>query len=287
MAIARRAVTGNKAEATGSDVVLTYPAGIVANDVMVLRWATTGTTITLNTPAGWTVVSGPIDKGTTNREYLLVRVANGTEAGNTLTLSASASSANKRFAQLAAYSGVDTGTPILASASFVETASGTTHAAPTVNIASVSGCWIVEFASDRGSPGSTSWTPPAGYTPILDTQVGTAAGTLTTGMADSQAAVSPSTTAGGGTWTGTVSTANSILWTVALQPPATSGSPTGLTATPITSSRIDLDWNDTAGATGYDVERNGVIIASPTASTYSDTGLSPNTLYSYRVRSTS
>jgi hypothetical protein len=119
-----------------------------------------------------------------------------------------------------------------------------------------------------------------------DIQVGTGGGAMTVAAADSNGTVAISTTAGGGTWTGTLSTANAILWTVALLPLST-GAPTGLTATPITSSRIDLDWNDTVGATGYDVERNGVIVASPVTSAYSDTGLSPSTLYSYRVRSTS
>ena len=147
------------------------------------------------------------------------------------------------------------------------------------------GCWIVEFAEDRGSPGSTTLTHGT-YTQ-RDIQVGTGGGSMTAAVADSNTTVSISTTAGGGTWTGTLSTANAILWTVALLPPATTGAPTGLTATPVTSSRIDLDWDDTAGATGYDVERNSVVVASPAVSAYSDTGLTPNTLYSYRVRSTS
>jgi hypothetical protein len=241
-----------------------------------------GNATTLNTPAGWTLLAGPIDKSTTNREYLLGRVANGTEAGNTLTVSVAASTAAKRYAQLVAYSGTDT-SPFGTPASFVETTAGTTHAAPTVNV-TLSGCWIVEFCEDRGSPGSTTMTHGT-YTQ-RDIQVGTGGGAMTVAAADSNGTVAVSTTAGGGTWTGTLSTANAILWTVALLPLST-GAPTGLTATPITSSRIDLDWNDTSGATGYDVERNGVIVASPVTSAYSDTGLTPSTLYSYRVRSTS
>lgn len=279
MAIAFRAATGNKNEATGTDVLLTYPAAVAAGDAMLLRVAYSGTTVTLVTPSGWTLLAGPIDKGTTNREYLLGRVAAGTEAGNTLTISASASSVTKRYAQLAAYSGADT-SPFGTPTSFVETTAGTTHAAPTVNVATA-GCWIVEFAEDRGSPGSTTLTHGT-YTQ-RDTQVGTGGGSMTAALADSNTTVSISGTAGGGTWTGTLSTANAILWTIALLP-LTTGAPTGLTATPITSSRIDLAWTATSGATGYDVERNSVIVASPATNSYSDTGLSPSTLYSYRVR---
>lgn len=63
------------------------------------------------------------------------------------------------------------------------------------------------------------------------------------------------------------------------------GAPTGLVATPIASDRIDLSWDPVAGATGYDIERDGVVIAEYVVGNfYSDTGLTPDTTYSYRVR---
>lgn len=63
------------------------------------------------------------------------------------------------------------------------------------------------------------------------------------------------------------------------------GIPQNLQATAISSSQINLTWNAITTATGYDIERGGVVIVSdhPTNS-YSDTGLSPSTEYSYRVR---
>ena len=70
--------------------------------------------------------------------------------------------------------------------------------------------------------------------------------------------------------------------------------PTGLSATAISSSRIDLGWTastDNVGVAGYRVERcqgtgctNFAQVAPPTATTYSDTGLSPSTTYRYQVR---
>jgi chitodextrinase len=62
--------------------------------------------------------------------------------------------------------------------------------------------------------------------------------------------------------------------------------PTNLTATAISSTQINLSWSastDNVGVTGYKVFRGGTQIASPTGTTYSDTGLTANTSYTYTV----
>ncbi len=62
--------------------------------------------------------------------------------------------------------------------------------------------------------------------------------------------------------------------------------PTGVTATPSSSSQINLAWNpstDNVGVTGYKVFRNGAQIGTPTANSYTDTGLIANTTYSYTI----
>ena len=70
--------------------------------------------------------------------------------------------------------------------------------------------------------------------------------------------------------------------------------PTGLAATAVSASRIDLSWTaatDNVGVAGYRVERcQGSLCTSfaevgqPTALSYSDTGLAAGTTYNYRVR---
>jgi hypothetical protein len=63
--------------------------------------------------------------------------------------------------------------------------------------------------------------------------------------------------------------------------------PTGLTATAVSSTGIDLRWGastDDTGVTGYRVYRGGALVGSPTTTAYSDTGLSPSTTYSYTVK---
>ena len=81
-------------------------------------------------------------------------------------------------------------------------------------------------------------------------------------------------------------------------PPDTTppSAPAGLTTTVISDTQINLSWTastDNVGVTGYKVERclgascsNFTQIATPTATTFNDTGLAPSTSYSYRVRAT-
>ena len=64
--------------------------------------------------------------------------------------------------------------------------------------------------------------------------------------------------------------------------------PQNLTATAASSTQVDLAWNvstDLGGGAvaGYRVYRNGVLVTAVTVNSYSDTGLTANTLYSYSV----
>ena len=70
--------------------------------------------------------------------------------------------------------------------------------------------------------------------------------------------------------------------------------PAALTATAAGSSQVRLSWTastDNVGVAGYRVERcqgtgctNFAQVGTPTATTYSDTGLAPSTTYRYQVR---
>ena len=67
-------------------------------------------------------------------------------------------------------------------------------------------------------------------------------------------------------------------------PPST---PTGLIASAVSATQINLSWNpstDNVGVTGYQILRGGTQIGTSTTTTFSNTGLSPNTAYSYTVR---
>jgi Tfp pilus assembly protein PilE/fibronectin type 3 domain-containing protein len=52
----------------------------------------------------------------------------------------------------------------------------------------------------------------------------------------------------------------------------------------VTSTTIALSWDATPGAVSYKVFRDGTAVATVTATSYTDTGLTPGTPYTYRVR---
>jgi hypothetical protein len=67
--------------------------------------------------------------------------------------------------------------------------------------------------------------------------------------------------------------------------PAAPKAPTQLVATPGDGS-VSLQWaasTDNVGVVGYDVYRSGKLVASPTATSYTDTGLTDGTAYGYAV----
>lgn len=59
-----------------------------------------------------------------------------------------------------------------------------------------------------------------------------------------------------------------------------------VSATAITSSRVDVTWSgstDNVGVTGYRVRRDGTLLTTTAATTYADTSVSPATTYTYGV----
>ena len=62
--------------------------------------------------------------------------------------------------------------------------------------------------------------------------------------------------------------------------------PTNLSATAVSSSRVDLSWTanpDNEGVVGYWIVRDGVTINTTAGTTYQDNSVSPSTTYSYQV----
>jgi chitodextrinase len=83
---------------------------------------------------------------------------------------------------------------------------------------------------------------------------------------------------------GNLSTAASV--SVAIPDTVAPSQPGAFTAIATSSVQVSLSWaasTDNVGVTGYIVSRNGVQIATPTARTLTDSGLTPSTTYAYTV----
>ncbi len=104
--------------------------------------------------------------------------------------------------------------------------------------------------------------------------------------------ISPGVPDGSHTWTvvatdtsGNVSSTATRSFTVSNTVTSNPTAPTGLTATAVSTSQVALSWNSSGAVYGYEIYRNGVDIGHTTGSgtTYTDTGLSANTTYTYNV----
>ena len=68
------------------------------------------------------------------------------------------------------------------------------------------------------------------------------------------------------------------------QPAPTIATPTNLAASASADgTTATLNWTASEGATGYQIWRDGALIASPTGTGYTDTGLNPGQTYDYQV----
>ncbi|MFG2165521.1 hypothetical protein [Micromonospora chersina] len=112
MAVSYVGVTsGNSAGGTSTSFVTTLPAGWAAGDVAVLSGHVRGTSLTMSTPAGWTLVPGPtwpVNQGTNSRAYAWFRVLQDGDAAPTITNSGAMTGGWS----MTVYRGADTASPI-------------------------------------------------------------------------------------------------------------------------------------------------------------------------------
>jgi chitodextrinase len=182
-------------------------------------------------------------------------------------------------------SGVDTSNPFDASSvqhQDVPTASNGAVTSGTI-ATSQNNAYIFAVVADAGS-NSATYTAGSGYTPRQTLtgwfqtadKVQTSAGTASAVFTSSLGYDHPTT----GVMSLRPSQSQTPSDTIA---PTT---PTGLSASAVSTSAINLSWSpstDNTAVTGYKIYRGGVQIGTATTNSYSDTGLSANTTYSYTV----
>jgi hypothetical protein len=139
------------------------------------------------------------------------------------------------------------------------------------------------FLVDTTTPGVGVVLPTtAGFTPLAINLQGTNKWDMSTG------AMLVPTAGATGNLTATGPTGMPVYSAFQLAYKPTAGGspppvPTGLTATAVSSSQINLSWSASAGATSYVVLRGGSSVGTPSGTTFNNTGLTASTSYTYTV----
>lgn len=165
MAIAVRGSNGNNAGSgiNGSSATVTYPAGVVAGDVVLLFVATHGTAsaVSFTTPTNFTIIPSFTATNTGNaattdcRAIGYYRVATGALSG---TVTTTVTSSNW-ITNMIVFSGVDNTTPFAAAATALgSTTSSTTITTNSATNPSTSNALVAFFAGSATGTGATTWT---------------------------------------------------------------------------------------------------------------------------------
>lgn len=194
--------------------IIVIPATVQVGDGMLLIVVSgAGVTENLTTPTGWTLVATR-SKSANIASALYKRVAQAGDAGSNVTLTGDIAGGARRAGIILAYSGIDSAI-VDVEIDAEETVAGLTHVTPAMIVAN-SLDWEIQIVADRASPGSTTITPPD-ILSLRQTAANTGSGAPTVAAADTNRVfVLPGM--GGDTWTGTISTANAVMWTIALRP---------------------------------------------------------------------
>ena len=144
-------------------LTINKPAGTITGDVMVASIAVTPGTVGITPPSGWTIVQDIVQvQAATSHLTTFYKIATaGEPASYTWNFSANHSGV---VGGIASFSGVDTSSPIVSSASLIENANNTVnHTAPSITASADDMLITVHEYQSSGT-----WTPPSGMTEVVD-----------------------------------------------------------------------------------------------------------------------
>lgn len=256
-------VLRSSASATGlvNTLAVPRPAGVVAGDVLVALVIHHDATNPPQPPAGWSV----LHRGSAGEELLAVRVATASEPASYAFSGLDNSDATA--ASILAYSGADPVAPVMASAA-TTSGSSTTVIAPSVTASGVRARLVTGLMVDD-------------YLGTITTPAGTTSRTFVQAPGPQEVtmrAVDREVTVTGAT--------GSVLAAITASKQSTGFSL--LLRSGTTAGQVDLSWAPTpdAYASGYEVRRNGVLLAtlSGIGSTgYRDSALAAGSSATYAV----
>ena len=224
-------------------------SGVTATDATITWAPSSGAT-------GYSVLRDGVAVGTTSTATFS---ATGLTAGTTYSFTVAATNTGGTSAASSALA--VTTLPNAPAAPTGLASSGVTASGVTVSWSAVSGA-----ASYQVFRGSTLIASPTG-TSVTDSGL-----TASTAYSYTVTAVNS-----GGT-----SAASSVLAVTTL--PSVPAAPTGLASSGVTASGVTVSWSAVSGATSYQVFRGSTLIASPTGTSVTDSGLAASTAYSYTVK---
>jgi PKD repeat protein len=186
---------------------VTVPASVQPGDQMVLFGSFGVLAPGVTGPAGWTSVGTQDSSSMTTRVW--TRTATAADAGS--NVSPGLGSTTKTTLSLAAYSGVDTADPFVATGS---RAYGSSSQHTTPQITGTEPSWLLSYWADKSSA-TTAWTAPAGVA-VREDAYTTNTGRVTSMLADS-AGPRPAGTLGGLTATTDQTSSRAAAWSLALR----------------------------------------------------------------------
>ncbi len=264
------------ASGTGGSRTITKPAGVVAGDMLILQVGNASDAAPGAVPSGFTaVVNGQMTGA--NGVYLYVKTAGDSEPAN-YTVTITNSSHTTTLGMVALYSNAALPLAVHAVANQT-TAASTNRIWPSVTTTVVD----TLLACFSALSSNTGTTPAAGMTERWDT-----------GLPRIYLMTEPIAASGAtGTRTATGFETSSKCVSVAIAEGTAPIAPSGLVATAVSTSQINLAWTDnSSNEDQFEVEmsNDGItgwsLIATPlaNATSYSNTGLNPATQYFYRLR---
>ena len=155
----------------GAGLTINKPTGTVTDDVMVASITVTPSTVGITPPSGWTVVQDTLQaQDATSHLTTYYKIATASEpATYAWNFSTSHSGA---VGGIATFSGVNTASPIVSSASLVENGNtAVDHTAPSITASTDDMLVTVHEYQSSGT-----WTPPTGMTEAVDKYSGAATG---------------------------------------------------------------------------------------------------------------
>jgi len=274
--------------ASGTTVKVTYTNAQSAGDLNIVAIGWNNSTTVVNSVTDtvgnvYNVAAGPtVQTGTQSAViYYAKNIAAAAANGNTVTVTFSAS-APYPDVRILEYSGLDPSSPLDVNAAASGTSTACDSGAATTTSANdlIFGANYVQTDTSKAGTGFTKRliTSPDGD--IAEDEIVTATGSYHT----------TATLSSSGGWIMQLAAFKAASGTGGTPPTA----PTNLTATSVSSTQINLSWtaSTSSGSTiaGYRVDRcsgagcsNFAQIASPTTTTYGDSGLTASTSYSYYV----